>query len=131
MNILEKIKELRNAKGISQYDMADKLGIGQSTYFQIEKGKTELTVSRLYDISSVLDVSIAELLDIEVKNIDQSKRIQELERENELYRTSWETIVTLVKSIFGKDKQEETEEEKTKRLENFDNAKELLKDFKL
>lgn len=32
--------------------------------------------------------------------------------------------------MFGKGKQEETEDEKTKRLENFDSAKELLKDFK-
>ena len=65
MDIHEKIGLLRTGKGISQYEMADRLNIGQSAYFQIEKGKTSLTVSRLYEIAKILEVSIGELLDIE------------------------------------------------------------------
>ena len=61
----EKIKKLRSDKRYSQYDMAELLEIGQSTYLQIEKGKTEITVKRLFEIAKILEVSPLELLGLE------------------------------------------------------------------
>lgn len=81
MDIQHKIKQFREAKRYSQYDIADMLGISQSAYLQIEKGKTELTVSRLNQIAEILEVSLGELLGIEApENEDLKKRIQELEK---------------------------------------------------
>lgn len=69
MELHEKIKELRVKKKYSQYDMAELLQVGQSTYLQIEKGKTELTINRLNQIAKVLEVSIFEILDEEDKRL--------------------------------------------------------------
>lgn len=79
MNVLEKIKGLRTKKNISQTDMAEKLNISQSSYFQIEKGNTELTITRLYEIAKVLEISVNELLGETTQPIN-NERVKELEK---------------------------------------------------
>lgn len=68
MELHERIKELRTQKRYSQYDMAEMLGIGQSTYLQIEKGNTELTISRLIQIANVLEVDIYNILGYKIQD---------------------------------------------------------------
>lgn len=62
-NIHSAIKKLREKHRFSQYEMADRLNISQSTYLQIERGKTELTVSRLIAIAEIFGVEPASLLE--------------------------------------------------------------------
>lgn len=81
MEIKERIRTLREAKRFSQYDMADRLSISQSTYLQIEKGKTELTVTRLIEIADVLETSLAVLLGLEEQKASSGKdETQELRK---------------------------------------------------
>lgn len=83
MEIHERIRVLREAKGLSQSDMANSLDIATQNYWKIEKGKTELTVSRLSQIAEILEVSVIELLTGEAPKADDSDRVKELREEIE------------------------------------------------
>lgn len=57
MHTGEKIRNLRLLKGLSQENIAKDLGISRVAYSDIERGKTDLTESRIKQIADVLDVS--------------------------------------------------------------------------
>ncbi|WP_461133051.1 helix-turn-helix domain-containing protein [Spirosoma lituiforme] len=58
----EKIRLQRLQRGLSQENMADLLGLSTTAYGDIERGKTDLTLSRLTQIATVLAVSPLALL---------------------------------------------------------------------
>lgn len=51
------IRKVREIKNIGQSYMADKLGISQSQYSDIENGKVKIKEPKLIQIASILDVS--------------------------------------------------------------------------
>jgi transcriptional regulator with XRE-family HTH domain len=63
MKVCEKIKRLRQEKGWSQEELANKLKISTNAYGCIERGDTEITLSRLEDISAVFEIDISEFFD--------------------------------------------------------------------
>ncbi|GAB2641913.1 hypothetical protein GCM10027035_39810 [Emticicia sediminis] len=81
MNTGEKIRQIRLLKGFSQENMADMLGISTTAYGDIERNKTELTISRATEIAKVLGVGIVDLIDIELHSVDFS--MEKLQLENE------------------------------------------------
>jgi transcriptional regulator with XRE-family HTH domain len=56
-----RIKALRESKGISQQDLADKSNIENTNISRIEAGRVNSTLATLSKISKALDVNIAEL----------------------------------------------------------------------
>ena len=60
----ERIREIRESKGISQQDLAAACNFEKSNMSRIEAGKTNFTISSLYKISMALDVKLAELVDV-------------------------------------------------------------------
>ena len=58
----EKIRLQRLQRGLSQENMADLLNLSTTAYGDIERGKTDLTLSRLTQIAQVLDVAPLTLL---------------------------------------------------------------------
>lgn len=60
--ILQKIKDIRNVKGLSYENMADELKISTSAYRKIENNETKLTVERLFQIAEVLQTPVSKLL---------------------------------------------------------------------
>lgn len=58
----EKIRLQRLQRGLSQENMADLLNLSTTAYGDIERGKTDLTLSRLSQIAQVLGVSPLTLL---------------------------------------------------------------------
>ena len=60
--ILKKIKALRIEKGISQYELSERLSICQNSYYKIESGKTKLDIYRLLQISTILEFNFCEYL---------------------------------------------------------------------
>lgn len=68
-NILNNILKFQKERGLSFENMAYELSISQPAYTKLIKGRTELSVKRLFQISKILDVAISELLGIEAKEI--------------------------------------------------------------
>ncbi len=62
MEVADKIRKLRVQKGYSQEYLADRLGISQKTYSNIEAGKSRLDIRLLDDLAEVLEVGVEELL---------------------------------------------------------------------
>lgn len=58
----EKIRQTRVIHNLSQENVATELGISVGAYSNIERGKTEITVNRLYQIAKILKVNILDLL---------------------------------------------------------------------
>lgn len=61
-SIKDNICRLRTMKGLSQDEMAGRLGIVRNTYRNIEKGSVRLISSHLSNIAAALDVSMEELV---------------------------------------------------------------------
>lgn len=56
------IRKQRTQKSITQESLALQCGIDRSYMGRIERGEVNLTVEKLYEISSALGVSVKELL---------------------------------------------------------------------
>lgn len=61
-SVAEKIRLHRLQRGFSQENMADLLGLSTTAYGDIERGKTDLTMSRLTQIADTLGLSPVSLL---------------------------------------------------------------------
>lgn len=62
----KKIKQLRLNKHISQQDMAAFCNFETPNYCRIESGRTNPTIYTLYLIAKHLQVSLGELIDLEI-----------------------------------------------------------------
>jgi transcriptional regulator with XRE-family HTH domain len=61
--IAERIRIQRLMKGLSQQNMADELGITVAAFSNIERGVTDITVTRLLEICKILNYSVTQFLD--------------------------------------------------------------------
>lgn len=69
MSVNEKIKLVRQAKGLTQEAVAEKLGMSVTAYGDIERGDKGLKVSKLQEIADVLEMTASELLDLTDKTV--------------------------------------------------------------
>ncbi|MFN4145269.1 MAG: helix-turn-helix domain-containing protein [Runella sp.] len=74
----EQIRQARVLKGFSQENMAEELGISTTSYGDIERGKTDVTLSRLHKIAEILKIGIFDLINTE---LSKDRTIRELEHE--------------------------------------------------
>lgn len=107
MEIGEKIRFARLAKGFSQENMADFLGISTSAYGDIERNKTELTISRAKKLANILKISILELLGEEIisptiienpaknEGTNFQEELEKLKSESEFWREKFEQKVLM------------------------------------
>jgi len=58
----EKIRFIRETRGLSQENVAHQLGIAQNSYSKIERNETKLTADMLQKIATVLDVSPMDII---------------------------------------------------------------------
>ena len=80
---MEKLKELRKKRGLSQKDLAIALNISRESISKYEKGEQEASYSTLRRLSKYFGVSIDYLLDNDYKNqsvSDIKNSIRNLER---------------------------------------------------
>jgi transcriptional regulator with XRE-family HTH domain len=112
MNIGEKIKKVREAKGFSQKQVAVMLDMDQSQYSKIENGKTDPTTSTLEKIARTLGVDVPVLFasdDIfkDVNSADKTlmEKIRLIEQLDDKERVS---IYNIVDSLFAKKKMKDT-----------------------
>lgn len=76
-NLSEKIRQIRLQKGLSQENMADMLGLSTTAYGDLERGRTELSVSRLENIAKLLDVPLPDLLGIESLSMSETEWLRQ------------------------------------------------------
>lgn len=61
-NIAEQIRIQRQRKGISQDAMAFFMNMSQSGYSKMERGETDISIARVYQVAEVLEISAFVLL---------------------------------------------------------------------
>jgi len=64
-----KIKQIRELKNLTQEYVAGGLGLSTRAYSKIETGETQLTISRLNEISSILGVDPIEVLGFDERQV--------------------------------------------------------------
>ncbi len=69
--LLEIIRNKRKYKGISQKEIAGKIGISPQAYSNLENGKFEITLKRLDEILEVLGIQDEDIIqgELEIKQI--------------------------------------------------------------
>lgn len=60
----QRIKQIRESKGVTQQQISDICDFEKSTVSRIEAGRTNLTIKNLYKISQALGVSMKDIVDI-------------------------------------------------------------------
>lgn len=61
MDIGERIKKIREARGLSQKEVATMIKMDQSQYSKLEKDKTDPSVSTLNKVAKALGIQLSEL----------------------------------------------------------------------
>ncbi len=69
MKVHEKIRSCRREKGWSQEDMAEKLDLSVNGYANIERGETDVRLSRLEKIAETFGIELLELFNWGEKNV--------------------------------------------------------------
>lgn len=69
MSVHEKIKRVRQANGWTQEYLAEKLEMSVNGYGDIERGDSDIKISKLERIAELLGVELAELFDTNEKNV--------------------------------------------------------------
>ncbi len=79
LNIGDNIKKFRELKDLTREQMAANLNMSLSGYSKIERGESDLTISKLVQISEVLGISLAQLLSFDASqifNISNNQTVQ-------------------------------------------------------
>jgi transcriptional regulator with XRE-family HTH domain len=69
----ERIRKIRESKGLTQAEVADKIDISASAYGQIERKAANAAFYTLCKIASALEVKITFLIDLENNNFLKEK----------------------------------------------------------
>lgn len=74
---------LRQSKGLSREDLAFKIGISHQQLFKYEMGQNRITVDRLIDIASALDLKLLNFFPVsefgdEIGNLSAPQNIKEI-----------------------------------------------------
>lgn len=86
MEFGDRLKNARNKKGLTQEQLASKLGIAKSTLAGYEKGNREPDVFKIKKIIELLDIDADYLLDIKKSSPDDEEPLDEDEGALMLYK---------------------------------------------
>ena len=67
MSVHEKIRLIRETKGLTQEQLAEKLKMSPSAYGDIERGDSDIKLSRLESIAESLEIKLSELFELNEK----------------------------------------------------------------
>lgn len=66
------IKQLRDAAGLSQQDIADKVGIARATYAGLEKGRRDPNLAEIRSIAEFYQIAPSDLIDGTIGDVHES-----------------------------------------------------------
>lgn len=72
---IQKIKELRTEKGLSQEQIAKAIGVSRPTYTAIEAGKQKLDVEEAQKLAKLFGIGVDELLSGNIPNLEKYKHM--------------------------------------------------------
>lgn len=78
--IVKKIKSVRNERGLSQDEVADKLGMSRQRYIRIENNQVPITFKVIEELAKILNVTSHEI----TKQSEEQLPLKVLFRENNL-----------------------------------------------
>ena len=96
MKFSERLKDLRKQAGLTQVDVAERLGISQPAYASWERGTKKPTQENLVKIAQVLNVSV----DYLIGNFSEKNTNKELEDIEILFRKNSEGLTDDEKVVF-------------------------------
>jgi transcriptional regulator with XRE-family HTH domain len=67
MSVNEKIRLIRETKGLTQEQVAEKLGVSPTAYGDFERGDNDPRLSKLQKIAEILEMPLSELIDLSEK----------------------------------------------------------------
>jgi transcriptional regulator with XRE-family HTH domain len=112
MDIGNKIRTAREAKGLTQKQVAIEIGMDQSQYSNIEKGKTDPYTSTVEKIAKALGMTLSELFssdDIFREVNSQDKSLMEKLRLVELLEDEErKSVFNIIDGLFAKKKLKDT-----------------------
>lgn len=97
MKFSERLKNLRKEVGLTQVDVAGKLGISQQAYASWERGVKKPTQENLVKIAQILNVSVDYLVG------NSEKRTDELDNIELLFRMNSRGLTEEEKKVFRKE----------------------------
>lgn len=65
----DNIRELRENQNWTQEEMAEKLGMSKNGYAKIERGESDVTLSRLEQIANIFNINISDIIKTNDKNL--------------------------------------------------------------
>lgn len=99
-----RIRTIRKLKNITQKKLGEEIGVSAQQIQKYEKGNDNISVIRLLQIASVLEISIYELLDKYVKNDQKDIIIKIKDENNAKYVSKFSKYLNKIESIPMKDK---------------------------
>ena len=69
MQIHEKLRVMRQCRGWTQEEIADKLGWAVNSYAKIERGETDVRLDKLKKLAKVMDVNVDDLINCSEKTV--------------------------------------------------------------
>jgi len=69
MSVHEKIRLIRESKGLTQEQIAEQLNMSVNGYGDIERGVSDIKLSKLQKVSELLDIKLSELFELNEKGI--------------------------------------------------------------
>lgn len=106
MEFSERLKDLRKQAGLTQVDVAEKLGISQPAYASWERGFKKPTQENLVKIAQILNVSVDYLVG------NSEEKADELDNIGLLFRMNSKGLTDEEKAVFKKELIEFMEERK-------------------
>lgn len=99
--VLVHLRKLREARGLSQFDVAEQLGFSTyHSYARIENGETRLTLPTLRQLATYFRVPLADLVDPEaarVKQVAEEAAPYSASRKNQLIKEQATELLALIK----------------------------------
>lgn len=106
MTFAERLKELRKQAHLTQVELAKRLGIGQSSYADWERGKKNPTQENLIRLAQTLNVPVDYLVG------NSEEKSDELDNIELLFRMNSKDLTDEEKAVFKKELIEFMEERK-------------------
>jgi len=81
-----RIRKIREAKDLNQQNMADKLEITAGAYAKIERGETDPSISRLFQIAAILKTDVVSFIKDATPSVPANTQLNELVKDMELLK---------------------------------------------